>query len=264
MALTFDGSTEYLSASVALVSARPITMCGWVRPETKQSNAILTLIESADAGGMSNTSGYMSVGPGRYGRMDMFWAKQRTSAASYPLYGSSSGVATSTWFHMVAQVLANNSHELFVDGSSVGSATAGGYTSDIASADTLYIGHVGVTSGHGISGLQGNKTVDGGIAEVAIWDIQLTANQISALAAGFSPLLIRPDKLLGYWPLGGPYAHATAYIDVVGGNTLAQTGSMDATNLEQHPPIIYPTSPTVITGGVIAAPIPILASGMCT
>ena len=62
MALTFDGSTESLSASAALVSgAADHRMCGWVRPDgLRQSHAILTLIESGDAGGMSNTSGYYS------------------------------------------------------------------------------------------------------------------------------------------------------------------------------------------------------------
>ena len=104
-------------------------------------------------------------------------------------------------------------------------------------------------------------TTDGGIAEVAIWNIQLTTNQISALAAGFSPLLIRPDKLVGYWPLGGPYAHATAYIDVVGSNNLSQTGGMDATNLEQHPPIIYPTDPFLIYAAETGTPTTLAVSG---
>jgi len=263
MALTFDGSAERLSADVSLISGAPVTVCGWIRPWTKKSNSIITLIESGDAASLTNTSGYLNLGPGKYGRLDFWSGKRRTNAATWPLYGSGSPAAAGTWFHMLGQNLADDTRALFVNGTSVGTGGAGGYAPDLASCDKIFIGHVGVTGGAG-SGLNSDDYTDGGIAEVAAWNIQLTTNQISALAAGFSPLLIRPDKLVGYWPLGGPYAHATAYIDVVGGNTLAQEGSMDATNLEPHPPIIYPTSPTLITGGVIATPIPILASGMCT
>lgn len=39
------------------------------------------------------------------------------------------------------------------------------------------------------------------IAEAAIWDIALAAEDIAALAKGFSPLMVRPDHLVEYMPL---------------------------------------------------------------
>lgn len=40
----------------------------------------------------------------------------------------------------------------------------------------------------------------GSVAEAAAWSVALDAAEIAALAKGVSPLLIRPQSLLGYWP----------------------------------------------------------------
>ena len=73
------------------------------------------------------------------------------------------------------------------------------------------------------------------VAECALWNVALTAAEIDALAAGFSPLFIRPGSLVGYWPLGGAYSD---YIDPIGSNTLSATGDPAAAD---HPRIIYPS-----------------------
>jgi hypothetical protein len=43
----------------------------------------------------------------------------------------------------------------------------------------------------------------GRIAEAAIYNAALTDDEIAELAAGASPLLVRPDALVAYWPLVG-------------------------------------------------------------
>jgi len=42
---------------------------------------------------------------------------------------------------------------------------------------------------------------EGRIAEAAIWDVDLATDEIAVLAAGFSPLFVRPQNLKAYWPL---------------------------------------------------------------
>ena len=43
--------------------------------------------------------------------------------------------------------------------------------------------------------------MNGYIAESAIWDIALNSSEINALAKGYKPSLIRPNKLQFYSPL---------------------------------------------------------------
>ena len=254
MALSFDGTAnEYLSKTVTLASGRPLTAAGWILPDLKQQNHIITLVESADAGGLSNTSGYFAIGGGKYGRWDLIWARSRTSTSTNQ-YGNGGN----SWTHLCGTIETNNAGTLYANGSSVATGS-GGYVSDIASADKVYIGATAVTSS--FSGVDANEYTDGLIAEVGLWDELLTTDEISALAAGFSPALIRPSALLGYWPLGGPYDGATTYTDLAAGNSLTAESGFDATNLVHHPPIIYPTSPFIIYSIESGAPTTLAVSG---
>lgn len=74
---------------------------------------------------------------------------------------------------------------------------------------------------------------NGQLAEVGVWDAALDANEMAALAKGFSPLLIRPMNLVYYWQLVG---QGTAEIDMINGSTMTVTGTAQAA----HPRIILP------------------------
>lgn len=54
--------------------------------------------------------------------------------------------------------------------------------------------------GRFVSGVPGNFFA-GRVAEFAVWNEVLTSDEEVALSQGFSPLLIRPGKLVRYWPL---------------------------------------------------------------
>lgn len=54
---------------------------------------------------------------------------------------------------------------------------------------------------------------EGRIWEVAIWTVELTAAEILSLNKGVSPLKIRPESLLSYWPILG---RASPEPDIVG------------------------------------------------
>jgi Concanavalin A-like lectin/glucanases superfamily len=43
----------------------------------------------------------------------------------------------------------------------------------------------------------------GDVADVALWNVGLTAKEVAALAQGVSPLLIRLGSLKSYWPMAG-------------------------------------------------------------
>ena len=82
--------------------------------------------------------------------------------------------------------------------------------------------------------------MNGRIAEVAIWSVALTAGEHTALAAGVSPLLIRPASLLGYWPIWGT---SSPEIERMAANAGTVTGTAP---VSAHPRIAYPVSPAIL------------------
>lgn len=77
---------------------------------------------------------------------------------------------------------------------------------------------------------------DGTIAEVAAWNLTtaMTQAEWTALAAGVSPLLIRPQSLILYWPLINDAVAAV-------GSRITATDTTVAT----HPRMYYPASPQI-------------------
>lgn len=78
----------------------------------------------------------------------------------------------------------------------------------------------------------GGLPVDGKVAEVAIWNVDLTDAEISALAKGCSPRFIRPQNRLGYHPM---ISNELRDLDL--GMTFTATGSP---TISPHPRIVYP------------------------
>jgi len=85
--------------------------------------------------------------------------------------------------------------ELFLDGVSEATGTSPGTMGTITS-DDYKVG--ALDSGGGV-----NAFMDGDIADVAVWDVILTLDEIKAYNRGVSPTLIRPDNLISYIPLWG-------------------------------------------------------------
>ena len=88
----------------------------------------------------------------------------------------------------------------------------------------------------------------GDIAEVAIWDVELDANEFAALHKGFTPDRIRPSSLVSYWPLIGK---AATELDIVGGRGGTVTGTTAAAHprVIQSPRMYYSFIPAVVAGG---------------
>lgn len=75
---------------------------------------------------------------------------------------------------------------------------------------------------------------NGKLAEPAVWDAALTADEVNSLERGISPLLVRPQSLVSYWPL---YGRHSPEIDLVGGVGLTVSGTAPAA---EHPRVILP------------------------
>jgi len=120
-------------------------------------------------------------------------SKLRASAAaagSANYSESGATVSTNTWHTGVAVYTSTTSRTVYLD------ATAGA-TDTVSRAPTLTQDRVLVGDQNG-----GVSWV-GSIAEVAMWNVALTQDEITSYDKGFSPLLIRPQSLSAYWPIYG-------------------------------------------------------------
>jgi hypothetical protein len=80
---------------------------------------------------------------------------------------------------------------------------------------------------------------DGNLAEIAFWLTDIGQAGFDTYNAGYSPLLIKPDSLLCYWPLIGRNSPET---DLISGLDGTVTGSTAAA----HPRVIMPESKHII------------------
>ena len=232
MAYSFNGSSEYLNTGNAVISSVPITMACWFYSTSNSATQRLISIGDKDSGN------------------DFFHVSAMGSVADDPLRASArrggggggigsatttSGYSINTWHHATAVFTSNSDRDVYIDGGSVGNNTA---SVTPASLDTT---RIGARASSGING-----PMAGRIAEAAIWNIALSTSEIAQLASGFSPLLVRPDALTNYWPLGGiaRFSASSAASDYAGAYPLSP---IDGPTEAEHPRIFYPTTPIILT-----------------
>jgi len=157
-------------------------------------------------------------------------AGDNSSLAAGAFGGSSWSVATDPttlsagrWYHGAGVFESDDTNRsVFLDGTE----TTNSATQTPSNVDNLMIGSQAYNS-------QPRQQFDGKIAEVGIWNVKLTPAEIAALAAGYSPLFVRPQNLVIYVPLindnGAELINRTSWTTA--------TGSAFA-----HPRIIYPSS----------------------
>lgn len=208
MAFEFDGSTgAVLRLDSAMgITDQPFTMAVW----WKSNNT------AADSEYFS-----MCEFPG-----GNFWAIGHRSDGTYKVrfrdqnelaYGSAMGI--NQWYHTAAAV--DSVADVYLDGVGIGTSVG----SMIAVPVRTSLGRLddGTPSNH----------ANGHVAEAAVWNLKLTADEIHVLSRGYSPLFVRPRRLVYYAPLAGNLT------EWVGGVNLTEVGSPPG--FSPHPPIIYPS-----------------------
>lgn len=77
----------------------------------------------------------------------------------------------------------------------------------------------------------------GSLADVAFWNAVLTDQEAASLGAKFSPLLVRPVSIVGYYPLGGAITPPLSTRDVC---KQANMTAYNTPTAADHPKTIYP------------------------
>lgn len=140
------------------------------------------------------------------------------------VFASKTGFSNGVWHHAAGVFTSTTSRQAFVDG--VGGTIGTTSRSFPTTLDGIWMGVLPESTFI--------EPAEGRLAEVGVWNVALTDAEIASLASGVSPLMVRPQNLVGYWPLYTSGAEP----DWVGENPLTETGTVVKA---AHPPlIVYP------------------------
>lgn len=222
MSRAFNGTTQFLRRSTAVLSGGPFTVSVWFYTTNDNKNNGLFYMGN----GSNNTDYFLLEAHDNSSFSRKCEFEVRTSGAITTALTSTS-YSVNTWHHICGVEESSTSHLCFLDG--------GGKATD--NTDVTPTGLNRTSIGVFDRSTQGDFT-DGRIAEVAIWDIALSDNEVLLLANRLSPLLMRPESLVFYTPLMG---RTSPEIDIVGSLNMPLNNSPTAA---AHIPIIYPTGLT--------------------
>lgn len=182
-----SGWSLYNSAFNGTVTQLPVTVSAWFRPDNTSGYQRVTMWSNSGAGDVcaSILLNYPSAGQ----LSNQFYGPNYLPTAAGTF-------TTSAWNHGCV-VTGSTAARSYLNGS-VGSDSPTYVAASYAFTNNSYF-QIGMNYVQGVQGFAGR------IAEVAAWSAELTAGEVAALAAGHSPLTIRPGSLLAYYPLGGHY-----------------------------------------------------------
>lgn len=185
MARDFNGSSQYLSNANALVTAVPFSMSAWFNADSYTlSNGIFVI---GDTGTNNENMGLCCSSTGHVRAFSRNLGNE--SAAQ-----SSTTASTGTWAHAAGVWSAANARAAYLNGGNKGTESTSRTPTAAALDNTWIARHVSNSLG---------LYFDGRVAEVALWNVALDDSEVAALGKGFCPLLIRPQSLVGYWPVLG-------------------------------------------------------------
>ena len=231
MARSFNGSSDYIQRTGLSTLNPPLTISAWFNVASlaaqRQIVSVGTGVE-ADYALLARTSGVIRA--------------RHAEASGLADSSSSSGtISTGVWNHGAAVFTSTTSRTVYLNGTAATTAT-----NSIANANATQ-----VNVGTRYSASSRIDYMNGSVGEIGVWNAALTADEITALSKGISPLLIRPQSLIDYVPLIG---RDSPEIGFRGGSyTLTGTSNAD------HPRILMPNSVVV---GVPFSAAPANKSGM--
>jgi len=223
MARGVYSTSNYLLYGGGIITATPLTIACWVYPTAFTGSVALASLSSADAApegwdiGLNSTSGAVYA--------TSFDGGTGTS-------GNTSGVTQNAWSHVAGVFVSATSRFAYKNGvSGAENATSSSPTNIVRTA----IGGL-IRSASPSNYYSANEDY---IAEVGYWNVALTAADILQLAAGYSPLFVKPESLVAYYPLIRGDASGDEP-DLMGGLKMVETGTVA---VQTHPRVFYPGKP---------------------
>ncbi|MHC4346685.1 MAG: LamG domain-containing protein [Planctomycetota bacterium] len=185
MAFLFDdANTEYMIVLAATKTSVPLSMACWFSPDDLTVGQCLMSIANNNS-----DVNYFSLEARGDVAGDHIRAGTRSSVG-YVAAISTNGYVANAWHHACGVWASSGDRRVYLDGGNTGTNNFDRTPSGLNRTA------VGVLC-------RQNKFLytSGLIAEAAIWDVALTDAEAAILAAGYSPLFVRPQNLLVYWPM---------------------------------------------------------------
>jgi hypothetical protein len=199
MSRVLSGTGQYLTTSGAVLTAAPLTMACW---GIHGATGVLDYAMNLGVSGATNNRFVLGVNAS-----DQVFMESAAASASSAV--TTATVPTSGWQHFAGVTASATSRFAYLNGTPGSVQTTSRVPSGI---NMLRVGAGGTAS----------SLWTGTIAHCAVWNVALTDAEIAALAAGLSPLAMRPGALVAYWPYMG---RDTADIDIVGRFDLTNTST---------------------------------------
>jgi hypothetical protein len=208
-------SSQYLENTAPVVSAAPFSVAAWVRPLDAVRSPILSISRTTTFDRF--TIDVLSTGEIRTVTTDAGGDAFATTTATTSL---------NNWHHAAGVWASTSDRRVFLNGSNKGTSAGA------KSPTGLNVTNVGVTRANNTFFTY--ATAD--IAELAVWNIALSDEEVALLAKGISPLLVHPESLVAYWPLIGRISPEIS----IGNNDRFELTVVNGATASPHPPIRYP------------------------
>jgi hypothetical protein len=208
MARSFNGTSDFIKYGTLPLPAS-MTLAVWTRWTGASAYGTALWL---GASGNTNASIYVKS----TGKLAVYY---NSGSSSYDGTGTNT-LVSGTWYHLAATFPSGVLPNGYVNGALDGTGNAN-FTSNAQ----------GLTqSGNDL----GTNWFGGSLADAAVWNVALAQAELTALANGVRPYQIRPQSLIGFWPLDG-YGHP-ALDRSRGKNNGVLTGTAFATG----PPLLNP------------------------
>lgn len=209
-----SASSQYLTNATAAIAALPLTMACWARPSSATAaRTALSLHTSGSANNRLNLRVTSAHVP-----------EMITRDTSPNLVAAASAMTANVWGHIAGVWASTTSRTCYRNGVA---GTTGTTSKTPSGWNTTDIGRLSTPTA---------DYWDGDLAEAAMWSAALTTAEIAILAQGYSPLCVRPESLVAYWPLIGD---ASPERERVGRVEMTLTNAPTAV---AHPRVLFPSA----------------------
>ena len=218
MARFFDRSENHYAENndSAPATGAPFTMACWVRASVTLSNLDYCILQLQDKD-VSDQYWRLNVNPSESAPINFGGVIEDGTTLHF--FEGSVTPLIDTWYHVAFVERATNDHSVFVDG---GSEVNSPITRAPTGVDSFAIGRErNAGSGDGW---------EGDITDIAVWDTDLSDDELGELANGSDPRGVASANLVFYSPFMG---RDSPEMEIVGGRNLTLNGTAYA----DQPPI---------------------------
>ncbi len=234
MAMRLNGSTQYAWVNATPIVTFPFTLAVWANLDelpTAHGDEMVAMLLKDGANSLNNWCNL---------RADDTVADEAVQSnikgtGATAVAEASGQVTALTWEHYCGIHESATIHAAYMNGGNKGTS--------VTSASSVNFTRIflGVFRGTSL-----NDYFDGRMAEIGLWNVALTDAEVASLGAGYSPLFVRPQSLVAYWPLIRDFR-------CINNATYNLTG-VNTPTFDAHIPIIYPYNrPNIYNKTIVAA-----------